>query len=331
MSESLRDQLTAAFEQSIIPAEEQTTLEDTVVEASQDIEEVSQGTQLDDEQSVEHEINAPDHWAPEDKEVFGSLDTRGREFLLRRHKEMEASHTKKQQALADERKQVEAVIKAVEPYEGYLKRSGLSREEAVNKLLATAQRLDESNPQDKIAILHSLARDYGVQLGNHEEAEPLNHEAQLLLDKINRIEADNYRLQEAHRLREEASKWNEEKSLQNVIDEFSNQKDEKGNLKYPHFDTLRQDMGLLLNAGKAKSLEDAYESAIYLNSDLRKEYNSRQYNKDKQEADIRQKTAASKRAGFNVKSGSVAQLSDPKEALSLRDEIRRNVEAGYRI
>lgn len=331
MSESLRDQLTAAFEQSTIPAEEQTTLEDTVVEASQDIEEVSQGTQLDDEQSVEHEINAPDHWAPEDKEVFGSLDTRGREFLLRRHKEMEASHTKKQQALADERKQVEAVIKAVEPYEGYLKRSGLSREEAVNKLLATAQRLDESNPQDKIAILHSLARDYGVQLGNHEEAEPLSHEAQLLLDKINRIEADNYRLQEAHRLREEASKWNEEKSLQNVIDEFSNQKDEKGNLKYPHFDTLREDMGLLLNAGKAKSLEDAYESAIYLNSDLRKEYNSRQYNKDKQEADIRQKTAASKRAGFNVKSGSVAQLSDPKEALSLRDEIRRNVEAGYRI
>ena len=331
MSESLRDQLSAAFDKSTAPEEEQPIVEDSVVEDLPEEEIASDEVQQEVEEVVEPEISAPDHWAAEDKELFSSLDKRGQDFLLCRHKDMEAAHTKKQQALAEERKQVEAVIKAVEPYEGYLKRSGLSREEAVNKLLATAQRLDESNPQDKIAILHSLARDYGVQLGNHEEAEPLSHEAQLLLDKINRIEADNYRLQEAHRLREEASKWNEEKSLQNVIDEFSNQKDEKGNLKYPHFDTLREDMGLLLNAGKAKSLEDAYESAIYLNSDLRKEYNSRQYNKDKQEAEARKRVDASKRAGFNVKSGSVAQLSDPKENLSLRDEIRRNIEAGSRI
>lgn len=331
MSESLRDQLSAALEKSITPEEEQSTVEDTVVEDSPEVEISAEEGQSEPEQASEPEISAPEHWAAEDKEVFSSLDARGREFLLRRHKDMEAAYTKKQQALADERKQAEAVIKAVEPYEDYLRRNGLTREEAVNKLLATAQRLDESNPQDKIAILHNLARDYGVQLGNQEEPEPLSHEAQLLLDKINRIEADNYRLQEAHRLHQESLRWKEESSLQSVIDDFSSQKDENGNLKYPHFDTLREDMGLLLNAGKAQNLEDAYESAIYLNRDLRTEYNLRQYNKDKQEAETRKRVEASKRAGFNVKSGPVTQTSDPKEALSLRDEIRRNMEAGFRI
>lgn len=331
MSESLRDQVEEAYDKSINQEAEPITVENTVVEDSPEVEVAPEEVQPEVEEVVEPEIIAPEHWAAEDKEVFNSLDARGREFLLRRHKDMEAAHTKKQQELADKRKQVEGVLKAVEPYEDYLKRNGLSREEAVNKLLATAQRLDESNPQDKVAILQNLARDYGVQLGNQEEAEPLSHEAQLLLDKINRIEADNYRLQEAHRLREEALRWKEESSLQSVIEDFSSQKDENGNPKYPHFDALREDMGLLLNAGKAQSLEEAYESAIYLNRDLRTEYNLRQYNKDKQEAENRKRVEASKRAGFNVKSAPVAQTSDPKEALSLRDEIRRNIEAGFRI
>lgn len=331
MSDNLRDQLTSAYDSN---------LEDPQVEQGEDapFDKAAETEHLQDtstepndnaQEETEEEFKAPEHWASEDKEVFVSLDKRGREFLLRRHKEMESAHTKKQQALADERKQVDSLIKAVEPHQDYLQRIGISKEDAVSKLLATARRLEESNAQEKTEIFHKLAQEYGVQLPQ-EAGEPLSQEAQLLYDEINRVKAESQKIKEAQTRFDDERKLEGRRSIENKISDFASQKDDRGNLMHPHFDALRDQMAKLLNGGLAGNLEEAYESAIYLHSDLRKNYNSRHTNNEKQEADVRQKTLASKRAGFNVKSGASAQISDPKEDLSLRATLERNIEAYFR-
>lgn len=325
----LRDQVAAAYEQSTTPLEEENAVKNTVVEeapeigASEDAPD-SEDIQPDNEPKVDQEPNAPEHWAEEDKEVFSSLDTRGREFLLRRHKEMEAAHTKKQQAVAEERKRLEGLLKTVEPHDEFFNDIGLKREEALANILNVARVLHGHDPKSKAAVVQQIINDYNVQLGNQQDSEPLDPQTQLIFSEVNQLK-ENLRQLQQERIQ------NEERSLQNTINDFANQKDESGNLKYPHFETLKEDMGILMSARKAESLEEAYEAAIYLNRDLRKDYILRQNNKDKQEAEAREKTAASKRASFNLKSGSTTNIIDPKPDLSLRDEIRRNVESGYRI
>ena len=60
-------------------------------------------------------------------------------------------------------------------------------------------------------------------------------------------------------------------STQSMIDQFAQAKDEQGNLKHPHFASVRDTMGVLINSGKAQGLDQAYEMAIYSDPKLRAE------------------------------------------------------------
>ena len=60
-------------------------------------------------------------------------------------------------------------------------------------------------------------------------------------------------------------------STQSMIDQFAQAKDEQGNLKHPHFESVRDTMGVFINSGKAQGLDQAYEMAIYSDPKLRAE------------------------------------------------------------
>src|SRR5258708_39125559 len=69
-------------EKQVEPVEEQvesapSESEDTIAQPSDD----------------EEEIRELKNWNKNDKEIYKSLDVKGREFLLRRHREMEKAHT----------------------------------------------------------------------------------------------------------------------------------------------------------------------------------------------------------------------------------------------
>ena len=73
-------------------------------------------------------------------------------------------------------------------------------------------------------------------------------------------------------LRKEVSKLKTELAKkQSIIDQFAQAKDEQGNIKHPHFESLRDTMGVFINSGKAKDLDQAYEMAIYSDPKLRAE------------------------------------------------------------
>ena len=70
--------------------------------------------------------------------------------------------------------------------------------------------------------------------------------------------------------------------------------DDKGNLKHPHFDKVRAKMGNLIDAGEAKSLQDAYAKAVRLDDDLYNQSLEAQRKSAKAEEDAKRKAAVEK-------------------------------------
>lgn len=315
MSE-LRDSVKAAYDQVVNDEKPEIKI---VEEAPQELEkEVStHDTPVTPETPQEPEIEAPIHWASEDREVFKALDQKGRQFLLRRHKEMEASHTKKMQEHADKIKSADEFSKVIEPHRDYIKKIGFDPMEAVNKLISAEIKLRMGSAPEKVAILKNLAQQYGVQFNNSDTDPEIDEKTQLIIQELQEHKSA---IMEFKHEKEEAEK----RVLINHINEFSSKKDDKGNLLYPHFETLKTEMGFLLENGKALSMEDAYEQAIFLNKDLRSEWVLRQ---NKTIEPTVKKTVSSKDANFNVKSVANAKMSESKPNEDLRQTLKRAMAA----
>lgn len=316
---SLREQLESAFAEETFEPQETPEVVEEVVDPAPEVSEDSEPTVVE-APAEEEELIAPAHWAKEDREIFQSLDKDGRKFLLKQHKFMESSYTKKMQALTEDQKIAESFKKTITPYESYLNQLQINPTEAFEKLIATEMRLRMASPKEKAAIIHNLAKDYGAEFDPYAEPEQVDEKTQAIYDELNR--------QKAYIMRWEQQRQEQEKhSLESQINAFASTKDENNKLKYPHFETLRKDMGVLMNAGKADTLEEAYEAALLLNKDLRHEYLLKQSRAD----DDRKRASASKKAAFNVRAGSNNQITDPKPTLSLRETIARAMEAQSRL
>lgn len=313
---SLRDQVEAAYE-----AVEEIKIEETPVE--HDVPEVPIEPQdSPSEEEKPESLDAPNHWSPEDRESFNELDERARKLYLKRYKEMEAGNTKKSQKFAEEVKLAEKFKKTLEPYQQYFKQHNIDEFDAFQRAATAHLRLINASPNEKMVLIQKLAMDYGINYGggspqqHTQESQQQDPQTLALLQKVQTLEQRQQSI-EQDRIQREYS------SLENQIVSFQNMKDDKGEAKYPHFETLRLDMSDLLQKGLAQSLEDAYNKSFRLNDDLHQEYINVQYNNRMKEADTLKKTAASKKAGFNVKGSGGSSIAEPSENLTTRQIIER--------
>lgn len=303
MTETLRESVKAAYDEVVNNAVPETETEETEPEQAED--------QQDPPSPPEPEIEAPSHWANDDREAFKSLDKKGREFLLRRHKEMEADYTRKNQAHADILKKAEGLQKVLEPHDAYIRKIGFEPSQVIDKLLGAEIRLRMGSPAEKRAIIKQLSQEYGIPLDDNATQPEVDQQTQIILQKIDETERTVLQLKKEREAEER-------RALQNHIDNFSSQVDEKGLPKYPHFETVKARMGKFLKDGEAASMEDAYEKAIFLNKDLRDEYLLRQ-----NKIEAKKKVVASKDASFNVKSDSTSMMSDSRPDETIRQTLKR--------
>jgi len=333
---SLRDQVEAAYEAIEEPEnetpdvdserhDEPTNKIDSKDDREPDVQKKEEsGGSKDSETSIDESNipEAPSNWAPEDVEAFNELDDRGKKLYLKRHKEREAAYTKKYQSLAEERKIAERFIKELEPYESEFQRLGVDKFDAFKRAATAHLRLLNETPQGKLALLQRMASDYGINLGaqpQNTQQEQQQYDPQILnlLQKVQTLEQSQQAI-EHERIQREYS------SLEGQIVSFQNAKDDKGEPKYPHFETLRLDMSNMLQKGMAKSLEDAYKKSLRLNDDLHQEYINMHTNNRIKEAETLKKTAASKKAGFNVKGTGGSSIKEaPSDNLSTRQIIEQ--------
>ena len=241
---------------------------------------------VDGQDSQEPPLEAPKNWSEDVRSKFKDLPRDAQEYMLKRDKEMTADYTRKTQEVAEQRKSFESLDKVIAPMRQQIAASGVGEAEYISRLLNADMAL-RNNP--KMAI-KQLAQGYGIDLSSIEEtvdwndSDPqitqLQQQNQAILAELNQFKRQN--LQSA-RQQTEAQ-----------INGFAGAKDDKGNLKYPHFDKLRVKMGNLIDAGEAKGLEDAYAKAVRLDDELYKQSLDAQRKSAKAEEDARRKAAVEK-------------------------------------
>ena len=211
--------------------------------------------------STESKLEAPKNWSDDVKKVFDTLPVESQEFMIKRDKEMTSDYTKKTQDLAEQRKNIEALDKVLQPARQNIQATGIGEAEYISRLLNADQAL-RTNPK---MALRQLAQGYGINLSSLEDEseswnDPDPQYAQLLqqnqqiMAELNQFKQQNMQSTVAQ--------------TEQTVEQFSTKTDADGNLLHPHFDKVRVKMGNLIDAGEAKGLDDAYAKAVRLDDDL---------------------------------------------------------------
>lgn len=268
----------------VAPENEEET-KDSTEEPSDEIDDAAVA-HVQGEDSKEPPLKAPKNWSEEVRSKFTELPREAQEYMLKRDKEMTADYTRKTQEIAEQRKNFESFDKVIAPMRQQIAASGISESEYIARLLNADLAL-RNNPK---MALKQLAQGYGIDLSSYDsdsveletdsQISQLQQQNQAILAELNQFKQQN--LQSARQ------------QTENQINTFSQTKDDKGNLKYPHFDKVRVKMGNLIDAGEAKGLEDAYAKAVRLDDELYKESLDAQRKSAKAEEDARRKAAVEK-------------------------------------
>ena len=288
----------------------------------------------------EGSVVPPQHWSQADKDFFAGKSEEDKAWLMGRYKDMEADYTRKSQSVAP-------ILNTLSPYQGYFNQIGVTPEVYIDALAKTEATLRLGTQQEKMAMIRSLALDYGIikdgqelPLGGGAPAAPqadprdpyglgdapvngaASPENQALEDRVNRMERA---AQMANRDNMEAARVEGQQS----IDSFIAEKNGDGTIKNKYFDRVVPQLTALANieraSGRVPILSDLYDKAIWADASIRKELLATQQSQAKGEAREQKKSLAqrSKRAGKNVSgSPSTTPRTPAKKDQSLEDIIR---------
>lgn len=281
---------------------------------------------------------APKNWSDLDKNTFSKLDKDGQEFLLRRHKEMEADYTKKTQEIANFKADYDPVDQLLKPHEAQMKAAGFSNKA---QLIGAWFNVEKALVEGKgIDIISSLVKNYRIDpqqlvaaLTNPQQPQqsPPQPSATAVLppevlEKINKLESTLGTYEQERQQRQEQAHLDAVKTIDVQINTFKDAKDAQGQLLHPHFAEVEADMAKLAMAAKADgevlTLDQLYDKAVWANTSTRtKILSAQQQAADKtRNEEARAKAAAAKKAGSAVQGAPGAgHAAGPKKGdLSVR-------------
>ena len=198
---------------------------------------------------------------------------------------------------ADRARQYDQVIA---PYKQTLEQLGVDAPTAISALLRADHTLRTADPKTKAVYFQQLAREYGIDLNQ----------------QIDPIEAQTFTLQQQMAaLREQQQMWQNQIQAQEqrkVVSEI-----EAFKAQAPHLDAVRDEMALLLETGRADSLQDAYDKAVWMRPDIRQSLIEQQKAQAAQQAQAQRAKAAQ----VSVKGSSPAAGGVQPTKGSLREQL----------
>lgn len=200
----------------------------------------------------------PASWKKEYHEYWHKADPKLREYAWQREEQMK----KGVEPLLSKAQFADAMNEALEPYMATIRGLGMTPDKAVAALAQADHTLRTSPPEQKMQYFLQLAQSYGINLGQ------LGQGGQAAMPQARgAVDPMVWQLQnELNAMRGEVMGWKQQQEMQqnqqllNEINDFS--------LKAEHFEDARPTMIQLLQSGVAETLEDAYEKAIRLDSEL---------------------------------------------------------------
>jgi molybdopterin converting factor small subunit len=257
---------------------------------------------------VQPERRAPSSWKPDAQAAFATLPPNIQDEVLRResdyHKGIEGYKTHAQAAQAFER--------AVQPYMQTIQSLGVDAPTAVGELLKADHTLRYSDPATKARYFSQLAQQYGVDLAQVANPPAVDPQYQALQAQLQRQqnEMQAWKNQQAQR---------EQAVVQTELERFA------ADPANAHFDAVRDDMALLLESGKAQSLKDAYDTAVWMRGDIRQSLIEQQRAEAQKKATEQAQHQKAKAASVSVKGSSPASGG----ASAVKGSIRETIEAAF--
>lgn len=150
------------------------------------------------------------------------------------------------------------VMEALTPHLPLLQQHGIDPGQQVARYMQVHKTLALGSPQDKLGLFAQMAKDYQVPL---EQLFVRGQDGQIYLNnqlptpQVQQPQQDVAKIVETKLIEREA---------QQAAKTFTEAKDAAGNPVHPHFETVRDTMRQLLEAGIAQDLDSAYDAALRL-------------------------------------------------------------------
>lgn len=261
---------------------------------------------------VEPEIKPPSSWKPEAKEAYIKAE-RGEPLTAQEIKLLTAEANRREsdfhrgvESFKSHAQRAREYEDALKPYQQTIQSLGLDGPAAAARMLQVEHTLRHADPMTKAAMLQKIAQDYGIDMGMAQQVPQQDPQTQYLMQQLNE-------------LRQTQQMW------QNTIQQ---QEREKANYELTnfsstgektHFEAVRNDMADLLESGKAQSLEQAYEMAIWMRPDVRQTLIEQQRIEAQKKYEEQQRATRAKTASVSVKGSSPSSSGSQPVSGSLRD------------
>lgn len=247
------------------------------------------------------EKRAPSSWKKEAAAEFDKLPPHVQDEILRRegdfHKGIEGFKTHAELGRSMER--------TLQPYMQTIQGLGISPDVAVGHLLRADAMLRSGTPEQKATYLATLAKQYGIDMGQASQVAPEQQYVFQLEQQLRKLQQQQ----------EEFQRSQQEREMQTLNSELQSFAQD-----HEHFEAVRDDMAALLQAGRAKDLQQAYDMAVYANPQTRAALLEQQRQEALKQAQSqalanRAKAAAVSVRGSSPASGSTAAPTSLRAAL----------------
>lgn len=245
---------------------------------------------------VDEYLDAPAAYAKEWKEKFKELPLDARKQIINREKQVEKGFSD----LGNKLNGYKFIDDAFNSRAERLKKMGITTPKQYANFLAL---LDDGLFYNPAEIQKEIGQIYGWE----NNVAPQNGNADELTYRVNAQERQLQRLNQMF----------QESLMQREVASFLSAKDAAGNPKYPYYNEVRERMGVLMDSGACRTLEEAYNQCVWSDENVRKKLIEAQT-----KADLDAKAQAAekaKQAGFTPQSKAVA----PERELTLREELAK--------
>lgn len=188
---------------------------------------------------------APKSWQKDYHGYWEKIDPKAQEYIELREKQM-LDGLEQYKGDSGFGKQMREVLT---PYKAMLQAQNIDEPRAVQYLLNAHYKLTNSSPEDKKQYFSTLAKQYGIQLEGVQEQQ-IDPQFKELKDSVET-------LRQSLTAREQASLTEARERAAKDVQAFASDP------KHPYFDEVADDIVAMINAGK--TLEDAYEKAVWAN------------------------------------------------------------------
>jgi hypothetical protein len=246
----------------------------------------------------------PKSWQKDYHGYWEKIDPKAQEYIELREKQM-LDGLEQYKGDSGFGKQMREVMT---PYKAMLQAQNIDEPRAVQYLLNAHYKLTNSSPEQKKEYFSTLAKSYGIQLEGLQEQQ-IDPHLKALQDTVENLRS-------SMTAREQASLNEARERVAKDVESFASDP------KHPYFDEVADDIVAMINAGK--SLEDAYEKAVWANPVTRQKEIARVQTESKAELQAKAKAEAEKaRKGTSVNVNSRDTRRTPTEPKGTMEDTMR--------